>query len=132
LIGIVGFTPESWAAGDAASLSGSTRKVPAALLIEFRVSADTGRRLESEWNRSIDAARAHGIAGADGTTYFFRAGDQCARTWSPPEGSRNAQLTDLLDTLAIGLDEEELRNALSQIPPPQPPLPRAMAPAQAD
>lgn len=131
-IGIVGFTPEDWSAGIEHPPTSHRRDMPAARVIEFPVSADTASQLESEWHRSIGAALVHGAAGADGTTFFFRAGNTCARTWSPPEGSRNAQLTHLLGSLAESPDEATLRASLAQISPPPRTIPWPPIPEQAD
>ena len=129
-LGIVGFTPEAW--HDDNSRPAHQRDVPAARVIEIPVSVDTARQLESEWHRSIDAALFHGGAGSDGTTYFFRTAGHCARTWSPPEGSRNAQLVQLLDAVAAAPDEATLRASLAQIPPPPRTIPWPPIPDPAD
>jgi hypothetical protein len=127
-VGVLRFTDEAWQGLNAETPAGTTERPLEAQLLEFPVSADTARQLESEWHRSIGASVAHDSWGVDGTTYFFRSAGQCARTWSPPGGSRNHQLIQLLHDAREAPDEAKLREALARIPPPSPVVPWPQVP----
>lgn len=122
-VGVLRFREEDWLGLNAATPPGTAGRVLEAQLHEFPVSADTARRFESEWHRSIGASVAHDSWGIDGTTYFFRSAGKCARTWSPPGDSRNYQLIKLLHDTGDSLDETKLRESLSRISPPPPVVP---------